>query len=143
MISNNLQAYAVCDRLQRLVPVDRIRARCDLSGAGGTVQYAGVEKGQLVMELIAAHAKAACPLALWLTDGLTYHRVILNDKHVAHWEDLGPREALHCMVADLKEVGDVQGLSRSLGACHVALSKNDTAGLAGHVCVSHAENLRL
>ena len=77
------------------------------------MQYAGSEKAQLVLELIAAHSRAEWPLALYLSDGLTYHHVTLDGKKLYYWEKLEPREALYCMVNDLKEVGHVQGLSRS------------------------------
>ena len=75
-----------------------------LSDAVGTVKFEE-EKGQLVLQLIAAYAVADYPLTLYLSDGLIYHRVILNGKHLAYWQDLKPREALYYMVTDLKKVG--------------------------------------
>ncbi len=112
MISTDLHAYAVCNRLQPDC-CRQDQARYSLSNAGGTVKYAGSEKCQLVLELIGAFSKAEWPLALYLSDGLTYHRVTLNGKRLFYWEKLEPREALYCMVTDLKEVGHVQGLSSS------------------------------
>ena len=76
----------------------------DLSDAVGTVKYEE-ERGQLVLQLIAAYAVADWPLTLYLSDGLIYHRVILNGKHLAHWQDLTPREALYYMMTDLEKVG--------------------------------------
>ena len=81
-----------------------------------------------MLQLIAAYAVADYPLTLYLSDGLIYHRVILNSKHLAYWQDLNPREALYYMVTDLKKVG-ARPFPAAHDACHVAQSKENAAGL--------------
>ena len=105
------------------------QARYNLSGASGAVQYTGSDKSHLVLELIGSHSKARWPHALYLSDGLTYHRIIFNGKQVAHWLKLEPHEALYCMVTDRKKVRLMCNASpAALDACHHALSKDVCCG---------------
>ena len=57
-----------------------------------------------MLELLGAHAQAEWPLALWVTDGTDWHRLLLFGEELVHWEKLTTREAMHCMVTELKEV---------------------------------------
>ena len=128
------QPSKICCAQQAAVPGG---CRCelashDLSDAVGMVK-SEEERGQLVLQLIAAYAVADYPLTLYLSDGLIYHRVILNGKHLAYWQDLKPREALYYMVTDLKKVG-ARPFPAAHDACHVAQSKMQQVCI-GQVCV--------
>lgn len=95
--------------------------------AGG-LSYSGIIKGQAVLELLGAYANAEWPLALYVTDGTDWHRLLLYGKELFHWEKLTTRQAMHCMVTELKEVWtaeravidaqqDVQGVSGCVYFC--------------------------
>ena len=74
-----------------------------LSLAGG-LPYSGIVKGQAVLELLGAYARAEWPLALYVTDGTDWHRLLLSGNDLYYWEKLTTRQAMHCMVTELKEV---------------------------------------
>ena len=72
--------------------------------AGGKLAYKGRSRGQAILELIGAYAGAEWPLSLYLTDGSVWHRLALYPKELVYWGDLTTREAMHCMVTELRKV---------------------------------------
>ena len=72
--------------------------------AGGKLAYKGRSKGQAILKLIGSYAGAEWPLSLYLTDGTVWHRLALYPKELVYWGDLTTREAMHCMVSELKKV---------------------------------------
>ena len=68
------------------------------------LEFKSTYKGHVILELLAAYSVVEHPLALYLTDGMAYHRLTLIGKHLVCWRNLTPQQALHCMVQELDKV---------------------------------------
>ena len=67
------------------------------------LSFAARVKGQAILEVLACFAVVCKKVALYLTDGVKYHRLTLTDDQLLYHLDLDVPTALSFMVQDIKQ----------------------------------------
>ena len=67
------------------------------------LSFAARVKGQAILEVLACFAIVRKKIALYLTDGVNYHRLTLTDDQLLYHLDLDAPTALSFMVQDINQ----------------------------------------
>ncbi|KAK9861755.1 hypothetical protein WJX84_011092 [Apatococcus fuscideae] len=70
--------------------------------------FQGKIKGEAILEVLSCYAVAQKPIALYLTDGVTYHPLVIKSQELVYHLNLNVAQALSCMV---HEIRDNQGVT--------------------------------
>ena len=55
------------------------------------------------MEVLSCYAVAQKPIALYLTDGVTYHPLVIKSQELVYHLNLNVAQALSCMVHEIRD----------------------------------------